>query len=287
MRCIHKASLFSKAESYAENGDYESAAQYLMGYVDEFPDKEDLQKKADQYIDRLMDSLLETANGYIKKGDYHNAILAIQDVKKDYPDSDRVQALEQSTVDSYLKQQLPLIDAAMNSADYLKAYTICNNALELVPDDNELLTRMETIDAKRPILLNELPISQSSKFYRMEKKGEIWWDTIHNEYTYGNLYYIEAWYGEGYADIYLGSQYSSLSGVIAVGNGSDNTSGKVLIYGDGTLLYSGSYSRTTVPQKINLDVSGISWLKIVGSGNYHFDKMDYLFSDFAFMKLDS
>lgn len=283
----YQALLFERAANYAKDGDYELAADFLMGYVDVFPNKDDLQKKADEYLDQLMDSLLKDANNYIKKGDYHSAILAIQNVKEDYPDSNRVQELEQSAMSAYLKQQLPLIDAAVNAADYLRAYTICKNALEIMPDENELLTRMETIDAKRPILLNELPISQSSRFYRMDKKGEICYDTIGNEYTYGNLYYANA-YGDrsSYADIYLGSQYSSLSGVIAVDDDSDNTSGKVLIYGDGTLLYSGSYSRTTVPQKINLDVSGVSWLKIALSENY-WDDLVILFSDFAFTKLGS
>lgn len=287
--CIteYKTMLFARAEDYAENGDYEDAAEYLIQYVDAFPDGKDLQEKADQYIDRLMDSLLQEANALISKGDYHNAILAIQTVKKEYPGNNKVEELEENTMNTYLNQQLPLIDAALEASDYLKAYSICKNAMEIMPDYADLLSRMQTIDEKRPILLNELVISQSQFFYEMEKKAEIWRDTIGNEYTYGNLYYAKsAYYDKPYADIYLGSQYQSVSGIIAIGDASSNAFGQLIIYGDGEVLYTGSYSRTTVPQQINLDVSGVTWLKIAVSATNNWNQnLDYLFSDFAFKKL--
>lgn len=281
----YKALLFAKAEDYAEDGDYEEAAEYLLMYVESFPDGDDLQKKADQYIDQLMDNLLKEANELIKKGDYHNAILAIQDVKEDYPDSDRVHELEQSTMSTYLKQQLPLVDAAMEASDFLKAYTICKNAMEVMPDNNELLTRMETIDAKRPVLLSEVVVSEKDKnFYELTDLSETYHDTVGNTYHSGNLYFADTYYRDSpYATFYTGAQYQSVSGIIAVGRGtSSGTDGTLKIYGDGELLYSGGFDKTTVPQQIALDVSGITWLEFVATSDYD---MEFLLADFAFTKL--
>lgn len=285
----YKTLLFSNAEEYAADGDYEYAAEYLMEYVESFPDGDDLQEKANQYMDLLMDSLLKEANDYIKKGDYSSAILAVQNVKEDYPENDRVQELEQSAMSAYLKQQLPLIDAAVDSADYLKAYTICKNALELMPNNNELLTRMETIDAKRPILLNEVVISECNDCFEIiTDLGTTYYDTVGNEYHSGNLFIGEAcnWGGSDspYATFHAGAQYKTLTGLIAVKTSTSmGSSGDFKIYGDGELLYSSSFNRTTVPKQVSIDVSGVTWLKFVMTSNTQ--DFDYILSDFTFTKL--
>ena len=292
----YKESLLKTANEYAEKGDYYGASNYLLGYVDIFSDKSDIQRKIDEYnekyIDSKLDELLEETNTYIDQGDYYDAIVSLNEVLTEYPNSEKLLDLQTDLETQFIKKQTDLIDKYISEENYTDAYSVCKNAMELLPDSNELKTRMETIEPLKPVLLSDVKISESAEFSQLTDHATTYEDVVGNLYNPGNLFrihlYHDGWGGDadGYAKIYLNAQYITLSGTITLDNGSDTGACVLNIIADDQILYSGTFDRTTPPQKVSVDVTGKQWLEfnISYPGENYGYKSDILLAGFGLSK---
>jgi tetratricopeptide (TPR) repeat protein len=268
---MYKDALLDHAAALAASGDYAGAASYLEGYLNQFDNVSDFEKKIDEYTqayeDAQVEACLADARASMDISDYYSALVAIQAVEIEYPDNDTVEALRQSAAESYLSNILPLIDSYIEAAQYTDAYSICENALEVVPDSDELAQRLAYIEPLKPVLLSELPISESAEFEQLTEHDTTYKDVVGNVYNPGNLYRIHLYHDgwgsseDGYAKVYLNAQYSTMVGTLAVDDTSDTGECIISIYADNQVVYTGTFDRTTAPQSISIDVTGKQWIE--------------------------
>lgn len=294
---VYKESLLKSANEYADAGDYCGASNYLLSYVDIFSDKSDIQKKIDEYneayINSKLDELLEETNSYIDQGDYYDAIISLNEVLSEYPNSGKLLDLQVDLETQFIKKQTDLIDKYISEENYTDAYSVCKNAMELLPDSDELKKRMEIIEPLKPVLLSDVKVSESAEFNQLTDHATTYEDVVGNLYNPGNLFklhlYHDGWGGnaDGYAKVYLNAQYITMSGTIVLDNSSDTGACIVNIIADDQVLYSGTFDRTTPPQKVSVDVTGKQWLEFnisyPAEDNYGYTS-DILLSGFGLSK---
>ena len=132
---------------------------------------------------------------------------------------------------------------------------------ELAEDTEEVTT---TPRNPEELYLHNIEPTQSENFYNSDSET----DTIGNQYT-GNVQWIE---DNGYAIYYVGGKYSKLQGIIATASSSqfgDNQEATITILLDDEEVYStGEFSRVSTPMQVDIDVSGVQWLKIQHSGTH-------------------
>lgn len=112
------------------------------------------------------------------------------------------------------------------------------------------------------VYLDSLKITESYDFLSRNSVT----DSIGNNYM-GHFLYTHA---SGYTVYYLGGKYTTLSGIIAVSDESDNnTSGQVTILADDNPAYSTeAMGRVSTPVEFSVSVENCQWLKIESSGDY-------------------
>lgn len=136
---------------------------------------------------------------------------------------------------------------------------------ELAEDTEEVTT---TPRNPEELYLHNIEPTQSEHFYNSDSET----DTIGNQYT-GNVQNIYSHTdGNGYAIYYIGGKYSKLQGIIAAASSSqfgDNQEATITILLDDEEAYStGGFSRVSTPMQVDIDVSGVQWLKIQHSGTH-------------------
>ena len=266
---LYMKGLIKTAESYIEDNDYSQAISYLTGFLSKIENNQMLQDKIAEYKDKMLDAVLEDVNAFIKNGDYYNALVGIADLEDDYGDTKKLQDLKASTEKSYLDTVLPIIDDYVKAKDYVNAYTVCVNAMEVIDNSEELQKRYNEIEPLKPALLNEMKISESEYFEQLTDHTEIYEDVTGNTYNPGNLYRLhldnDGWGTSetGYAKVYLNSQYTKLTGTLAMDDGSDTGDCIVTILLDDKEAYKETFSRTTEPKKVDIDVKGKQWMQIM------------------------
>lgn len=258
-----------QADKLANDGDYSSAANMLKSHLSEFENVDDLNAKITEYVDAEMETLLKDANQYIKNGDYYSALEEMHSLEEKYSESAKLKKLEEETQKKYLEELIPLIDEYTTKKNYIEAYAICKNALDLIPESNELKTRLEKLEPLKPVLLSEMKISESEDFEQLTDHKKTYEDVVGNKYEPGNLYQLtlkgDSWSEDtlGYAKVFLNSQYKKCTGTIAVSNESEIGDFMVKILCDDKEVYSGNFNRTTPPQKVSVDVKGKKWLQVL------------------------
>lgn len=255
-------------EKYADKKDYSGAINYIQNYINQFEDSSDLSALIDEYKiimqDEAVEAALTDANKFIKNGDNYNAIIEIRKLKERYPDNKKLLDLEKKTIDNYIKGQLETMDKYISGKKYAEAYNVGKNALKLLDKNEEIQKRINDIEPHVPVMLSDMKISDYNRnFVQYTDINKVYEDTIGNRYDPGNLFSIwHRWLqDDGYAKVFLNSQYKNLTGTIAASDDTENGCAvKLTIYGDDKILYSYDFSRDTVPQKISINVSGVQWI---------------------------
>lgn len=137
------------------------------------------------------------------------------------------------------------------------------NAVEQAELETEPPTEPPTEAQPAITYLNTLKVSESSGFYDDESEAD---DTIGNKYL-GNVMTIGSGYDdECYAIYYLGGNYKTLSGIIAVHDYSaseEEYNGQLFISTDDNVIYTTEeMGRVSVPVEFSVNVENCQWLKI-------------------------
>lgn len=162
---------------------------------------------------------------------------------------------------------------AKANRDFDGAERILNGACGLVVDDSQLRKELDALQHRTTKKLGEMTAGDSSHF---EEAKEVQKDTVGNSYSPDNTFLLEATRKEshGFASFYLGGEYSTMGGVIAVSDKSSKNDqnpyaarfevrGKTKSGGESVLWSSGLLTRTTAPVVLpDIDVSGIEWLEV-------------------------
>lgn len=142
-------------------------------------------------------------------------------------------------------------ETVVEQADVIEAKNIAEVVEEVPPTEAQ-----PTV-----VYLNSLKVAQSGCFYEDEIYAE---DTIGNTYIENIMKIGTGYSDECYAMYYLGGKYKTLSGIIAVHDGTDNDySGQIAISADANVIYTtDEMGRASVPIEFSVNIENCNWLKI-------------------------
>ena len=174
--------------------------------------------------------------------------------------------------------------------------TVCNEVVNKAPGHDfvdNICTRCEEVDPESlPTPLTALPITEHL-FYSQLTGDTMVSDTVGNTYTTENLFEIGsggAYSGKftpPFATYYLGGKYTGLTLTIAVKGSSWSSAAKfsILDGNDNVLYETGTITRQFVPQELEIDVTGLEWIKFrLVENNQMEDNVVILMSDATFVK---
>ena len=152
----------------------------------------------------------------------------------------------------------------LGSEDYISAKRVVENALTVLPGNERLKELKKQVEDATPTYLLDVYTPYESNGYKEYVNGEtvsMGGKTYTNGFTLGGDYYDE------YAIFNVDKQYTSVNFLIGHIDGTDLNNVTVKIYCDGVLKTELTINADALPQKLTVDITGVSQLKIVTEGN--------------------
>lgn len=227
-----------------------------------------------------INKIIQNATDYWNNSDFVQALTILKNSKLRSSD---VESLYEQYSNEYIDILINNADVFISEKKYDNALKLINENLELVTDSNILNDKIEEINNIYPKTLSEIKISASRYFDKITDRSIE--DTVGNNHQSGNLFEISAHDGDemyGYATLYLGEKYASISGIIAVSNESENAEldGHIEIYSKNENNYNLLYKSPIVKRAsspinlsdLNMDLSNCEWIEIryYNDGNHFF-----------------
>lgn len=217
-----------------------------------------------------INKLIENVAAYWSNKEYIQSLTVL---KNSQFVSEDIETLYKQYSDEYCTLLINQADLLISEKKYDQAKEILNEGKSIVYNDDKIKDKLEDINDSMPIKLSNLKNSASRYFdLNIEKTLE---DTVGNKYSSGNSFitYAEGESNYGYATFYLGKEYKSFTGTIAVSDESENRNdtqleGWIEIYsksGDeyNQLWTSPILSRMTSPVTIpEIKLTDAEWLEI-------------------------
>ncbi|MCI8347497.1 MAG: hypothetical protein HFJ12_06105 [Bacilli bacterium] len=218
----------------------------------------------------VTNEIIQQATNYWNNFQFLQALILLKHNKLKSTDID---LLYKQYSDEYVLYLLSQSELLISDRKYDEAINLLEEGKSIVYDFQMLNDKINEINDNQPIKLSDLKIS-ASRFFSQNQDRPIE-DTVGNKYSAGNSFitYAKGKSSYGYATFYLGKKYTSLNGIVAVSDESENSSDEQLKgwieigtkNGDGfnPLWSSQTLSRITIPEEIpELDLSDTEWLEI-------------------------
>lgn len=181
----------------------------------------DLQTHVEQQnsVDAI-NKIIQNATEFWNNSDYVQCLTLLKNSKSKSTD---IEALYEKYSDEYVISLLSQSELLMEQREYNEAINVLKEGKAIVFNDKMLDEKIIEINNNQPVKLSNLKLSASRFFNLNQNPVE---DTVGNRYSTGNLFitYAEGKSDYGYGTFYLGKKYSSLSGIIAVSDESENRS---------------------------------------------------------------
>ncbi len=211
---------------------------------------------------------LENAKEYADNNNYEMAIKQLYEITSTNPEAETL--LDEYT-NQFVINCMSTVDDYIACDDYDSALNYINNSLNLIPNNKVLLQLLNETEAKKPIKLSDIGISDYNNF--SDYIDSYVYDTTGKKHSGENVYTINAGNNaSGYIRVYLGKEYSKVKGYIAV---SKNTpigrelSGNIEINLD--KIQRECYDvpdRSISPIEFEVDVTDTDWFEIKYNGSY-------------------
>lgn len=209
---------------------------------------------------------LYALNQYESASDYKSAIKYIDESMSDYASDADIVSKKNLYISKYRTQILDQAASAFESSGYEKAIEILNSSVDVLPDDPEINSALAKYSEYAPISVADLEYFSGHDFgVGNNMKDNL--GNIHNNVVYPEC---QGWSNAATANVYkINKKYSTLTGLwfqkydCRTASAGYPNEGDLEIYGDGKLLYSGVMKPGLEPIELNIDISGVSELKIV------------------------
>jgi tetratricopeptide (TPR) repeat protein len=228
-----------------------------------------LQEQISTVTDETNKQLLESVKSFAKSGDYAKALTLLKSVTNKTPE---MEVLISDYSQEYETQIISQINVLYGEEKYDEALTKINDSLKIFPNSNILSDKQKEIENSFPKPLSEIFLIDSGGNYEFIKSG-VFTDSFGN--VYDGTYHFVASYN-AFAIYNLDKKYSKFSASIVAGTDTGSGASMTLaVYADDKLLYvQKEYNKRTGKIDFNIDVSGITKLKIETSNQgeyYHGD----------------
>ncbi len=188
------------------------------------------------------------------------------------------------TMDTLREQIVKNAEDSYYAGGYESAVKIIDQGLEMLENDETLISLREKYENLKPVNLNDLPVAGYGDSYQNGEDNINKNDTLRDNQgnSYNSSLSIDY---QGDVSWNLEGRYAAFDGTIACPEGatsSFNTSDvTVRIYGDGNLLYTSNPSGPeSGPTPFHVDVNGVNTLTIEWDCDYTFN-LWYSWSNFA------
>ncbi|MDI9469427.1 MAG: NPCBM/NEW2 domain-containing protein [Bacillota bacterium] len=272
----YEASILAQADALATQDDYDAAISLLQEAIPNLEDAAALESRLEEITAaaeefRLAEerrAVLAEAEEEASNGNLEEALGILDRYKTQSGDSSaELQTLYDQYAADYINATLQQVQEIMDAGEYGEALEILEHARQ-VAESEQFDALLAEIEAVRPVYLSELRAEERDRFEKIER-NETLKDTQGNSYSAasGNLFQLNAtkgsWTSEpGMVEYVLNSNYSLLSGVVAVDDESDSVKSELTIEGDGVVLYTLPLSVSTEPTTVSVDISTVNVLKI-------------------------
>lgn len=190
---------------------------------------------------------------------------AVIDEAIDFDDNEYFQNLNTSTENAYVKSISATVKKHLDNEDYISAKRVTENALTVLPNNVELKELKKDVEDSSPIYLLDVCEPYASKNCAIYTNGQ----TISmGGKTYTNAFAFEPPANtvnkECSANFNVEGKYTSLSFMVGhVDNTSLDDDMTFQILCDGVLMKQITIANNAIPQKISIDITGVSQIQII------------------------
>ncbi len=266
-----KADILNEADELAEAGNLESALDVIEKAMDENMDDADYSDAYDKYYKKYLAQVkseaVAQADDLTAESKYIEAMKVLRKAMSIVTNDNDLSQMAESCEKAYVADITAKIKTFIEEDNFDEAVELANEGKKEFPDNTDITALSEFIENSRPTYLIDMTITESDGF---NSKKESIRDTVGNIYfsdTGNNFLLMKNINRVSFATYYLGKEYSTLVLDLAVYYDGGNGNGCFNIFGnDSTVLYtSGIVNREFVPIHLEIDVTGLEWLRFKDS----------------------
>lgn len=265
------AAIIAEADVLAADGDYEGALTKIKAALVTYPKSEELKSKETEYTEAFTAQVkakkLEEANNLANSGDYIGAYRQIAEAIAIIGEDPELRAKATEYEDSYVSTTVIEINEYIEENDFNSAKNLLTTALAVFPTNQTLLAESEVLKNAMPKSIMDVCPPYKTKHCEMWTNLSMGGNKYAAGFSIGAKTGFTNWGEEGYALFNLSKKYRMLS--FEVGNiderGSE-TGQALYLYLDNQLVWSLDLDPEALPTRYDIDVSGATQMKFVGTG---------------------
>ena len=259
--------VLSKAKTYADSGDYETACSIIGKAINALSDSSEtelglaLSCYSDMMRDQFRASTLDSVNKSVAENDYATAIRVLRSALDKLDQDVEFYSLLEKYEKEYASETLQLSDALLQTDGYDRAVGILTQAMGVMRDDAALQNAIDRLAIYKPT-----PVSEVCELYgKQVEKASPTTDMFGTTY-YGLNYRLMSagiLYGGSHLEVILNKQYDCFEATLAPGTcyKFEGTM-KITIYLDDLAVETYEFIYKTHPIDIKIDVTGADAIKI-------------------------
>ena len=259
--------VLSKAKTYADGGDYETACSIIDKAIKALPDSSGtelgpaLSCYSDMMRDQFRASALESVNKSVSESDYAAAIRVLRSALDKLSQDVEFYSLLEKYEKEYASETLQLSDSLLQTEGYDSAVEILTQAMGVMRDDTALQNAIDRLDIYKPT-----PISEVCELYGKQVEKTSPTTDMFGATYYGLNYRLMSagiLYGGSHLEVILNKQYDCFEATLAPGTcyKFEGTM-KITIYLDDLAVETYEFIYKTHPIDIKIDVTGAEAIKI-------------------------
>lgn len=257
------SSAVKTAKKYNSSKNYKQAVQVINTAYGILPDSVDTAELDAIKEESLASYKTEVANKVIEltEAEKWTEAFSVIDEAIAFDDNEYFHNLKTITESRYVTAISATVQKHLDNEDYISAKRVVANALTVLPNNVELKGLKNNVENSTPTYLLDVCKPYESNGFAEFINGEtiaMGGKTYTNGFTLG---------GDNYSDEYaifnVDSQYTSFNFLIGHKDGTDMNAAKVKIYCDGILKKELDVKGDALPQKVAVDITGVSQIKIV------------------------
>lgn len=261
--------------SFLSNGDYENALSLVNTALQILPDSVDTielvslkNESLNNYKSKVMSDVtsLVNQNQFIDALDLINHAISVDN-------NDDFQNTKTTVEKKYVESVTATVQKHLDSEDYISASRTVTGALDILPENADLKALKEKVEKATPTYLLDVckPYQVSEYYYKEYINGETF---NMGGKSFTNGFTIDtSWNSFSYAIFNLENNYNKLSFYTGHVDNTRGGNGTIKIYLDGILAKEIEANDQALPQKIEIDVTGVKQLKFevtYAGGEYGF-----------------
>lgn len=253
-------------KKYNTQKKYKEAVQYANIAYDVLPDSVDTTKIDTAKEDALTAYKTEIANrvtSLINDEDYVEAFDVIDEAIS-FDDNEYFQNLKVTTKEKYVDSISATVRQYLDNDDFVNAKKVADNALKVLPDNEDLKELVRTVEDTTPKYLLDVCEPYITSYYAKYPSDDQYSFSMGGS-SYTNGFTLNARYSDpnnACAIFNTNGDYTNLSFLVGHVDGTELHDITLRIFCDNMLVYEIVVNRESLPQKVSIDITDVNQIKI-------------------------